>query len=141
MESRPKSGTEPRRIAAAVRSRSRESAATGHEREDLASFQLAFAFGDDRITPLFGVRNNPVKENSAENLESIVRSGPNPNDDQTFPCGPINGVFPTVLNDNSACPQLPQPFYAAPGSSHHAYPGGLRVYEANNDVADINRAD
>ena len=68
----------------------------------------------------------------------------NPNDDQTFPGGLINGVFPPVLNDNSACPQLPQPFYAAPGSnfgSHHSYPGGLPVHEANNDVADINRAD
>ena len=68
----------------------------------------------------------------------------NPSDDSTFPGGLINGVFPPVLNDNSSCPHLPMPFYAAPGSnfgSHHSYPGGLPVHEANNDVADLNRAE
>lgn len=67
----------------------------------------------------------------------------NPADNDTFPGGLINGVFPPVLNDNSACPHLPLAFYAAPGSnfgSHHSYPGGLVVHEANNDVADLNRA-
>lgn len=68
----------------------------------------------------------------------------NPADDASFPGGLINGVFPPVLNDNSPCPRLPQAFYAAPGSnfgSHHSYPGGLPVHEANNDVADLNRAE
>jgi hypothetical protein len=68
----------------------------------------------------------------------------NPADDATFPGGLVNGVFPPVLNDNSSCPHFPQAFYAAPGSnfgSHHSYPGGLVVHEANNDVADLNRAD
>jgi hypothetical protein len=68
----------------------------------------------------------------------------NPADDASFPGGLINGVFPPVLNDNSPCPHFPQAFYAAPGSnfgSHHSYPGGLVVHEANNDVADLNRAD
>ena len=54
------------------------------------------------------------------------------------------GVFPPVLNENSACPQLPQPFFSAPGSAfpfgHHSYPGGLPVHESNNDVADVNLA-
>jgi hypothetical protein len=52
----------------------------------------------------------------------------NPADEATFPGGLINGVFPPVLNDNSACPHLPQTFDAAPGSnfgSHHSYPGAL----------------
>ncbi|WP_124847267.1 hypothetical protein [Acidipila sp. EB88] len=64
-------------------------------------------------------------------------------DDATFPGGLIAGVFPPVLNDNSACPHLPQPFYSAPGSSfgsHHSYPGGLPVHESNNETADINLA-
>jgi hypothetical protein len=68
----------------------------------------------------------------------------NPADNTSFPGGLITGVFPPVLNDNSSCPHFPQPFYATPGSnfgSHHSYPGGLPVHEANNDVADINRAD
>ena len=68
----------------------------------------------------------------------------NPADEATFPGGLVAGVFPPVLNDGSSCPHLPQPFYSAPGSnfgSHHSYPGGLPVHEANNDVADINRAD
>lgn len=54
------------------------------------------------------------------------------------------GVFPPVLRDGSACPQLPQPFYSAPGSAsvfgHHSYPGGLPVHESDNDVADVHLA-
>ncbi|MBB5344776.1 hypothetical protein [Tunturibacter empetritectus] len=62
-------------------------------------------------------------------------------DDTTFPGGLLAGVFPPVLHDPSACPQLPQSFWSAPGSafgSHHSYPGGLPVHESNNDTADIN---
>jgi hypothetical protein len=64
-------------------------------------------------------------------------------DDATFPGGLITGVFPPVVNDNSACPHLPQPFVSAPGSSfgsHHSYPGGLPVHESNNDTAFIDLA-
>src|SRR5215475_5352499 len=60
-------------------------------------------------------------------------------DDATFPGGLKAGVFPPLVNDGSKCPQLPQPFYSAPGSvfhGHHSYPGGLPVHESNNDVAD-----
>ncbi len=67
----------------------------------------------------------------------------NPADDLTFPGGLLAGVFPPVVNDNSACPHLPQPFVSAPGSSfgsHHSYPGGLPVHESNNETADINLA-
>ena len=65
-------------------------------------------------------------------------------DDSTFPGGLLAGVFPPVLDDPSACPHLPQPFWAAPGSSfggHHSYPGGLPIHESNNDTADINLAE
>ncbi len=65
-------------------------------------------------------------------------------DDATFPGGLLAGVFPPVLNDPSDCPQLPQRFWSAPGSSfggHHSYPGGLPVHESNNDTADINLAE
>jgi len=58
--------------------------------------------------------------------------------DSTFPGGLIAGVFPPVLQDGSNCPQLPQPFYSAPGSgvnSHHSYPGGLVVHESFNDLS------
>jgi len=55
------------------------------------------------------------------------------------------GVFPPVLNDGTSCPQLPQPFFSAPGSTsvfgHHSYPGGLPIHESNNDVADVHLAD
>jgi hypothetical protein len=67
----------------------------------------------------------------------------NPADDESFSGGLITGVFPPVLNDGTACPHLPQPFYSAPGSgnnSHHSYPGGLVVHESNNDTADIDLA-
>ncbi len=68
----------------------------------------------------------------------------NPADNATFPGGLLAGVFPPVLSDPSACPQLPQRFWSAPGSSfggHHSYPGGLPVHESNNDTADINLAE
>jgi hypothetical protein len=64
-------------------------------------------------------------------------------DDATFPGGLKAGVFPPLVNDGSACPQLPQPFFSAPGSAfhgHHSYPGGLPVHESNNDVADVHLA-
>lgn len=55
------------------------------------------------------------------------------------------GVFPPVLKENTSCPQLPQPFFSAPGSAsvfgHHSYPGGLPIHESNNDVADVHLAD
>ena len=61
-------------------------------------------------------------------------------DGAAIPGGLRAGVFPPVLQDGSNCPQLPQPFRAAPGSvfgGHHSYPGGLAVHEANNDRADV----
>lgn len=62
-----------------------------------------------------------------------------PNDDKTFPGGLLAGVYPAIVNDGSACPQLPQAFFSAPGSvfaGHHSYPGGLMIHEANNDTSD-----
>jgi hypothetical protein len=71
--------------------------------------------------------------------QGLVRTS----DDATFPGGLKAGVFPPLVNDGTKCPQLPQPFYSAPGSvfhGHHSYPGGLPVHESNNDVADVHLA-
>jgi len=60
-------------------------------------------------------------------------------DASAFPAGVRAGVFPPVLEPDSDCPQLPQPFQSAPGSvfgGHHSYPGGLPVHESNNDLSD-----
>lgn len=65
-------------------------------------------------------------------------------DGASFPGGLRAGVFPPALAEGSACPQLPMPFRAAPGSSfggHHSYPGGLPIHEANNDRASVALAD
>jgi hypothetical protein len=65
------------------------------------------------------------------------------NDDATFPGGLQAGIFPPVLAENSACPKVPQPYMAAPGSSfggHHSYPGGLPVHTANNETSSISLA-
>ncbi|CAL4869555.1 hypothetical protein MMA231_03847 (plasmid) [Asticcacaulis sp. MM231] len=46
-----------------------------------------------------------------------------------------DGVFPLVVGDESPCPHLPQPIFAAPGGnegSHHDWPGGLVQHEAFN---------
>lgn len=64
-------------------------------------------------------------------------------DASAFPAGVRVGVFPPVLDPESDCPQLPQPFQSAPGSvfgGHHSYPGGLPVHESNNDLSDQNLA-
>jgi len=61
-------------------------------------------------------------------------------DDAGFPGGLRAGIFPPALAEGSACPQLPQPFRSAPGSTfggHHSYPGGLPIHEANNDRASV----
>src|SRR5262249_23934433 len=43
--------------------------------------------------------------------QGLVRLG----DDMTFPGGLKAGVFPPVLDEDTNCPHLPQPFYSAPG--------------------------
>lgn len=68
----------------------------------------------------------------------------NPADDATFPGGLATGVFPPVLDAATSCPHLPMRFDAAPGSSfasHHGYPGGLPIHEANNLRAGLGLAD
>ena len=67
----------------------------------------------------------------------------NPADAGSITGGLRAGVFPPVVNDGSACPNLPMPFYAAPGSAyggHHSYPGGLPVHEMFNSVSSMNFA-
>jgi hypothetical protein len=81
----------------------------------------------------------------------IAQNLVNPNDGASIPtaagtaaAGLMAGVFPAVNNDGTACPTLPMPWYAAPGSgngSHHSYPGGLVIHEAANDANAINLAD
>jgi len=51
------------------------------------------------------------------------------------PAQDIAGVFPPVRDAGSACPHLPQAFYASPGgdnAGHHRWPGGLPVHTAFN---------
>jgi len=67
----------------------------------------------------------------------------NPSDSNSIQGGIKAGIFPALLNDGSACPQLPLDFFAAPGSgnnSHHSYPGGLSVHEAFNQQSSLNFA-
>src|SRR5262249_38331491 len=47
-------------------------------------------------------------------------------DAANFPGGALAGVFPGGVNENSKCPQLPQPFYSAPGSAFGGPPGHPR---------------
>ncbi len=63
--------------------------------------------------------------------------------DAAFPNGLRAGIFPPLIDDGTACPKLPQPFYSAPGSSfggHHSYPGGLMLHEAFNEISALNFA-
>ena len=74
-------------------------------------------------------------------VQQLLAAGlADPNDQNSFPGGIIAGVYPAIVNDGTACPQLPQAFFSAPGSTwnggHHSYPGGLMIHEANNDTSD-----
>ncbi len=74
-------------------------------------------------------------------VQQLLAAGlADPNDNNTFPGGLIAGIYPAIVNDGSACPQLPQAFFSAPGSvygGHHSYPGGLPIRESNNDTSDV----
>lgn len=78
-------------------------------------------------------------------LDSLKAGGfVNPADDASFPGGLVTGVFPPVLDAATNCPHLPMTFDAAPGSSftsHHGYPGGLPIHEANNLRAGLGLVD
>jgi hypothetical protein len=79
-------------------------------------------------------------------VQSLITQGLlNPADATGIVGGAKAGVFPAVVDDGTACPKLPQPFFSAPGSAsvfgHHSYPGGLVIHESNNDVADMHLAD
>lgn len=55
--------------------------------------------------------------------------------------GLMAGVFPPLLDEESVCPKLPQPFESAPGSTfggHHSYPGGLTIHECFNLLSGLN---
>ena len=78
-------------------------------------------------------------------LDALTAAGfLNPADDASFPGGLVTGVFPPLLDAASNCPHLPMGFDAAPGSSfasHHGYPGGLPIHEANNLRAGLGLVD
>jgi len=67
-----------------------------------------------------------------------------PADETKFPGGLLAGVFPPVLAESGSCPNLPQPFTAAPGSvfgGHHSEPGGLAIHTAFNLSSDLSLAE
>ena len=74
-------------------------------------------------------------------VQQLLAAGlADPNDNNAFPGGLLAGIYPAIVNDGSACPQLPQTFFSAPGSvygGHHSYPGGLPIHESNNDISDV----
>ena len=86
--------------------------------------------------------SDAVKDQIISQLESAGLI--NPADAASITGGVKAGVFPPVRDDGSACPKLPLPVDATPGSNfggHHSYPGGLAVHESFNDQSSINFAD
>ncbi len=86
-------------------------------------------------------RINVTPEVQKKILNDLIKAGLiNLADGESIPGGPQAGVFPPLLKDGSSCPQLPQPFFAAPGSSfgsHHSEPGGLAIHEIFNDFSGL----
>ncbi|GGF29413.1 hypothetical protein GCM10011611_39330 [Aliidongia dinghuensis] len=67
-----------------------------------------------------------------------------PADETKFPGGLKAGVFPPVIAEAGSCPNLPQPFWAAPGSvfgGHHSEPGGLAIHTSFNLSSDLSLAE
>jgi len=61
-----------------------------------------------------------------------------------IPGGLLAGVFPGVRDEGTACPKLPMPYIAAPGSvfgGHHSQPGGLSMHVAVNMTSGMHLAD
>src|SRR5258708_32929375 len=89
-------------------------------------------------------RANLTQSDKNAILQALIAAGlVDVRDNGTFPGGLSAGVFPPLLGDGGACPQLPQTFFSAPGSffgGHHSYPGGLSVHESFNDVSNRNLA-
>lgn len=86
-------------------------------------------------------RVNVTPDTQQKILNDLLKAGLiNLADGESIPGGAQAGVFPPLLKDGSACPQLPQPFFAAPGSSfgsHHSEPGGLAIHETFNDFSGL----
>ena len=64
-------------------------------------------------------------------VQNLINAGlVNPADAASIQGGVKAGVFPAVVNDGTACPKLPQPFFSAPGSAsvfgHHSAAAGSR---------------
>ena len=81
-------------------------------------------------------------------VNQIVAAGlVNPADGNSISGGIYAGIFPALINDKDGannCPNLPMPWYAAPGSgngSHHSYPGGLPIHESFNTSSAFTFAD
>ena len=81
-------------------------------------------------------------------VNQIIAAGlVNPPDAASITGGVYAGIFPALINDNDGannCPNLPMPWYAAPGSgngSHHSYPGGLPIHESFNTSSAFTFAD
>src|SRR5205823_5557560 len=93
---------------------------------------------DAAINPLtcLAHRARLTEKSKVEILQELLAQGlVDPADEGMFPGGVKAGVFPPVTDEGGTCPQLPQPYVAAPGSffgRHHSYPGGLAVHAAVN---------
>ena len=86
-----------------------------------------------------------TEKSKAELLQELLAQGlVDPADEGMFPGGLKAGVYPPVTDEGDACPHLPQPYLAAPGSffgGHHSYPGGLAVHSVVNLSSSLSLAD
>jgi len=78
-------------------------------------------------------------------LDSLMEQGlVDPSEAGRIPGGLLAGVFPGLRDEGTACPKLPQPYIAAPGSvfgGHHSEPGGLPIHVAVNLTSSLHLAD
>ncbi len=74
------------------------------------------AIGNPHTCVTHRAKLSDVKKDSI--VQTLIAQGLlNPADAAGIQGGAKAGVFPPVFNENTACPQLPQPFFSAPGSS------------------------
>ena len=90
-------------------------------------------------------RANLTPERKQQIVTTLVEQGlVDQNEAGRIPGGLVAGVFPGLRDDGTACPKLPMPYFAAPGSvfgGHHSEPGGLPIHVAVNLTSARNLAD
>jgi hypothetical protein len=91
------------------------------------------------------MRIGMTNEKKQQVVDHLIAEGLiDPDQAARIPGGLVAGVFPGVRDEFTACPKLPMPYIASPGSvfgGHQSEPGGLSMHVSVNLTSALNLAD